>query len=477
MIDEYTDEEIINNINQVNTWVNAESIYRLETTGRMIKIKMQNPQMATKATNDGITVLYQRIPAKHIEKETFVKIIPCYNCYAYTHKTRECPIGKQTLCAFYGANNHIQQQCKETEPKCINCNGRHRTLAAACPKRKEIIKNKGKEIRERSRSRSRARQAQSYAGATTSNTQQPQTSMLSNTNADEMKNLISKIITSITFAHYLEAFQPGSFQGNIDKMFEINGIPKVNFPTDIVTTGIRELYRDTILTQQQKQQEQQRQQTQIPQQQQYQHQQGEKSGTYTGEEGGAMVMDIDSQKRIREISISPQTQSDAKKKKETEINIETMKQTGPTRQSTDTTQMSQSHSLNQSTQATRSHEQPLALPPKPGRVPREGNRPKSSERREPSLTRTLSSLTTKDIGIKVLFKRSSKYNIESTDIEKREILREAICRGEAKLHWRNQNVTYEAIHAGFIHKKINMNEITYEKCPDNLYEKIKSKCY
>ena len=138
--------------------------------------------------------------------------------------------------------------------------------------------------------------------------------MLSNTNADEMKNLISKIITSITFAHYLEAFQPGSFQENIDKMFEINGIPKVNFPTDIVTTGIKELYRDLILAQQQKQQEQQRQQTQA-RRQQHQHQQGETSGTYTGEEGGAMAMDIDSQKRTRETSISPQTQSDAKKKK------------------------------------------------------------------------------------------------------------------------------------------------------------------
>ena len=174
-------------------------------------------------------------------------------------QNQECPIDKQTLCTFCGANNHIQQQCKETEPKCINCNGRHRTLAAACPKHKEIIKNKGKEMRERSRLRSRARQAQTYAGATTSSVQQPQTPMLSNTYADEMKKLISKIITSITFAHYMEAFHPGSFQENIDKMFEINGIPKVNFPTDIVTTGIRELYRGTILAQQQKQQEQQRQ--------------------------------------------------------------------------------------------------------------------------------------------------------------------------------------------------------------------------
>ena len=60
--------------------------------------------------------------------------------------------------------------------------------------------------------------------------------------------------------------------------------------------------------------------------------------------------------------------------------------------------------------------------------------------------------------MKVLFKRSSKYNIESTDKEKREILREVIFRGEAKLHWRNQNVSYEAIHAGFIHKKKKINK-------------------
>ena len=166
-----------------------------------------------------------------------------------------------------------------------------------------------------------------------------------------------------------------------------------------------------------------------------------------------------------------------KKKKETEINAETMKQTEPTRQSADITQLSQPHSLSQPTQATRSQGQPLALPPKPGRGAGEGNRPKASERRESSLTRTLSSLTIKDIGIKVLFKRSSKYNIESTDKDKREIIREAICRGEAKLYWRNQNVTYESIHAGFIHEKINMNEITYEKCPDNIFEKIKTKCY
>ena len=89
-----------------------------------------------------------------------------------------------------------------------------------------------------------------------------------------------------------------------------------------------------------------------------------------------MAMDIDSQKRTREISISPQTQSDAKKKKEAEINTETMKQTELSRQLTDITQMSQSHSLSQPTQATRSQGQPPALPPKPGRGAREVNRPK-----------------------------------------------------------------------------------------------------
>ena len=61
-----------------------------------------------------------------------------------------------TLCAFCGEEGHKQGQCKSTAPMCLNCGGDHKTLAAKCQVRKNLIKEKRKELRERSRSRARS---------------------------------------------------------------------------------------------------------------------------------------------------------------------------------------------------------------------------------------------------------------------------------------------------------------------------------
>ena len=236
------------NINQTNQWAEVEEIYRIKTTGRMIKIRFKNTMMANKAAEEGMVIVYQRIPSKHIEKELFVKITPCYNCYRYDHKTSDCKKEKQTLCAFCAGDGHHQQNCTATEPKCLNCNQKRRTLAAACPIRRELIKKKGKELRERSRSRSRNRgmtNSNVIVGSNIRNRQQHQFSG-SPINNTETKELITKIVTSITFAHYMEAFQSGSFQRNMDEMFRLNGLLRVIFPENIVTEGIKDLYRDTM---------------------------------------------------------------------------------------------------------------------------------------------------------------------------------------------------------------------------------------
>ena len=80
------------------------------------------------------------------------------------------------------------------------------------------------------------------------------------------------------------------------------------------------------------------------------------------------------------------------------------------------------------------------------------------------------------MGITVILKRSSRYNIESTDKDKRESIREAILKGEAKFQWTHPAISYETIHNGFIKKIINMNEIQYMKCPDNDFPKLKFRC-
>ena len=48
------------------------------------------------------------------------------------------------LCAFCGEEGRRQQQCKSETPKCINCGENHKTLAAKCHIRKNIIKEKNK---------------------------------------------------------------------------------------------------------------------------------------------------------------------------------------------------------------------------------------------------------------------------------------------------------------------------------------------
>ena len=52
-----------------------------------------------------------------------------------------------------------------------------------------------------------------------------------------MKKLIAKIVTSMTYAHYMESMHKGTFQKNIDEMFRLNGISRVMLPTTIVTEG------------------------------------------------------------------------------------------------------------------------------------------------------------------------------------------------------------------------------------------------
>ena len=131
-------------------------VYKFNTESKMVKIQFESTAMANRAAKDGIIILNQRIPARRIEKEIFVKLMPCNNCYGYDHETKNCTREKLTLCAYCREEGHKQNNCRSETPRCLNCGGAHRTLAAQCRIRKDLIKSRRKEIRQRSRSRSRS---------------------------------------------------------------------------------------------------------------------------------------------------------------------------------------------------------------------------------------------------------------------------------------------------------------------------------
>ena len=251
-IDNYDEEEIMQDIMKYNEWAKVEEIHKFRTTSKMIKVRMSTTQMAQQALKNGIRILHQAIPPRDIEKEMFVKITPCYNCFAYDHLTKDCSVEKMTLCAKCAGNNHIQRDCVAVTEKCINCKGNHRTLAAKCPTRKEIQKNKGKELRDRSRSQNKKKTA-TYAEKTKQTEQQGKQTQSQTTNATEVPvnfggqaglpdNYPVIIMSAIAYAHYMEVFFPGTFQEHIEQMYTINGMTAVKFPTNIKTDGMKEYF-------------------------------------------------------------------------------------------------------------------------------------------------------------------------------------------------------------------------------------------
>ena len=399
------------------------------------------------ALNQGIIVLHQKINTKHIEKEIFVRLTPCYNCYKYNHKTRECPLEKQVLCSFCGESGHKYNECTSENPKCVNCGGRHRTLAAVCKVRRELIKDKGKEIRLRSRSRSANRQTFAEVLSRPTNIAQTET-QVTQMNREQTKTIITKIMTSIAYAHYIETIQTGTFQKTIDEMFDLNNLPRVKFPTRIITDGIKDLFnnmtQDTHTTE---------------------NQQANQGQEHTDTEQEAQMaeeaMETDSNKRQRESSQFSPTENVEKKKKETKqtVEIET-----PTETRTETTPNS-NLSLPPPLQP-----RPAPSEPRPsGPTANENTERKKAPQNKPKIS-------VKDIGIMIYFKKSSRYVIDTRNPEKREILRDAIIRGESQIQWRHTNVAYEAIYNGIINRFIKLEEVSISKLPDSDFSKLKNKC-
>ena len=105
----------------------------------MIKIRFATQNMAYHVLHNGIKILNQFLPPTSIEREVFIRLTPCYNCYKYDHTTRNCQAGQLTLCNKCSGNNHRSERCTSNHLKCLNCQQEHHTFANRCPTRKAKI--------------------------------------------------------------------------------------------------------------------------------------------------------------------------------------------------------------------------------------------------------------------------------------------------------------------------------------------------
>ena len=69
----------------------------------------------------------------------------CFKCQGYGHMANECK--NEAKCRVCG-QNHNSRDCTENTPKCVNCQGQHRSDDKSCPKmveKQNILKKVTKE--------------------------------------------------------------------------------------------------------------------------------------------------------------------------------------------------------------------------------------------------------------------------------------------------------------------------------------------
>ena len=229
---EYREDDIKKNIEKENEWAKVEEVIKIPNNPHILKVRFETTQMARKAIDGGILILHQSIPSKDVEKEIFINLTPCYRCYSYEHRLKDCDKDETyKACSECASKEHTYRDCQATTKKCLSCHQDHRTLAAKCQVRKDIIKKRIKEERTKNigQRSSQNIQQKTYAGALTNNSPNNPLDLFSTL----PKNAPSVILSAIAYGYYREAQEKGSFQKSVDEMYILNNIPTVKFPTDI----------------------------------------------------------------------------------------------------------------------------------------------------------------------------------------------------------------------------------------------------
>ena len=214
LVHELSEEEIKDTIENQHK---VRRVVKFPNNKYLLKVIFVTAEAADIATKKGISIGFQKFIGKNIDKEIFVPIVPCYRCYQYDHQRKNCSkTSDYQICSNCSKEGHTYEHCTSNIVRCINCKGSHRTLAARCPMRKEIVKNKIRERRDKEKNKI---QGDRFDRA-------------------ELKlpeNYLAVMAAAITLAEKRETEIPGIFQYIMNEMLAANNIPKVRFPLSVIS--------------------------------------------------------------------------------------------------------------------------------------------------------------------------------------------------------------------------------------------------
>ena len=227
-VGEKSKEEIKSEIMRCNEGLKVEEVVKFGYYTHVFKIEFETLQDAEKAKRHGILCFNTKIADHQIETEKHTDIRICFHCYKLEdHSSEQCP-NKNVIVCSECAGNHSFKECTSRTKKCLNCHGPHRTMAMACPLKKEIIKRKRREEdekKETTEERTYAKVAEKTIERVTEKAKL----------IEETRNLNEgigyKALIMVMDAHVHNLIQPGSYSNRLNELLKANGLEEINIPT------------------------------------------------------------------------------------------------------------------------------------------------------------------------------------------------------------------------------------------------------
>ena len=227
-VGEMSKEEIKEDISSRNIHLDAEEVTKFGSYTHLFKVEFKTIEQAQRALQNGFLCGNTKISSHQIEKEEFTDILICFNCYKLEdHTSSNCPT-KDTIVCSECTGNHYFKDCTSPTKKCLNCEGPHRTMAMACPKKKEIVKRK----RFIAKEKEQEKQDQTYARVAAKTIEKIglQTKRAENTQtAIDRLGLTSMIM--IIDAHIHNIIEPGSYSKRLNETLSKNSIEPIELAT------------------------------------------------------------------------------------------------------------------------------------------------------------------------------------------------------------------------------------------------------
>ena len=223
-VGEMSKEQIKEEINRCNRNIEAIEVTKFGTLTHLFKIEFKTIEHADNSLQTGILCFNVKISGHQMQKEKFTDILICFACYKLEeHSTENCP-DKDTIVCSECTGNHNFKDCRSLTKKCLNCGGDHRTMAMACPKKKEIVRRKRREEEDKEKNKQEmtyARVAEKTIEKVNQNTKKTEDTQTM------LDNLGLRSIIMIMDAHIHNIIEPGSYNKRLNQTLENNNIQQV----------------------------------------------------------------------------------------------------------------------------------------------------------------------------------------------------------------------------------------------------------